>query len=508
MELRYGQHLRVVRSAVTAIPSRLLAIRVSPDVRCAVVLVIFALIIRAPWIGNLLPHVDDQFYLLVADRMWQGLMPYVDIWDRKPVGLFLLYAALRPLSADGVVAYQTGSFVFAVATAFLIVRLGLRLGRHPAATAAGVLYLVYLPILGGNSGQSPVFYNLLTAIAALLIVQEKERQLSLKLGARAFIATAALGVAIQIKYTAFVEGLAFGLYLLRLQWVRSNRMRDVVALGCSLVGVALLPTCLVLGFYIWHGDGWAFFQANVLSIFQAKTPPGSSNLDNLALTIARLAFVATLAFVSVWLAFRKDTYKQTLPFFVLWAAFGLVDIVIIGRYYGHYALPALVPLTVLVVPVFENPIVAGLIVGSVFSFTFNVFVREAAVTKARNRTYVTEMVAALMPYRDAGCIYLRDGPSIVYMLARSCLPSRFVFPEHLSTALEAGATDATASMAALLAQRPPAISVSDKPPFRLPNATTKAMLEAALVEHYHLHRIVTEPNGIDHQRVYARNDLR
>src|SRR3546814_2283430 len=35
-----------------------------------------------------------------------GATPYVDIWDRKPVGLFLLYSGIRLLGGDGIVQYQ------------------------------------------------------------------------------------------------------------------------------------------------------------------------------------------------------------------------------------------------------------------------------------------------------------------------------------------------------------------------------------------------------------------
>ena len=49
---------------------------------------------------------DEQFYLLVGDRMLHGLLPYVDVWDRKPVGLFLVYAAIRLLGGEGIWQYQ------------------------------------------------------------------------------------------------------------------------------------------------------------------------------------------------------------------------------------------------------------------------------------------------------------------------------------------------------------------------------------------------------------------
>jgi hypothetical protein len=45
-------------------------------------LALFALVamaFRVVQFGNPIVHVDDQFYLLVGDRMWRGAVPYVDI---------------------------------------------------------------------------------------------------------------------------------------------------------------------------------------------------------------------------------------------------------------------------------------------------------------------------------------------------------------------------------------------------------------------------------------------
>jgi hypothetical protein len=34
-----------------------------------------ALVLRAPWLGDPLFHADEQFYLLMGDRLWHGVIP-------------------------------------------------------------------------------------------------------------------------------------------------------------------------------------------------------------------------------------------------------------------------------------------------------------------------------------------------------------------------------------------------------------------------------------------------
>src|SRR3954464_6565147 len=104
-----------------------------------------ALLLRSAWFGDALAGYDEQYYLLVGDRMLHGALPYVDIWDRKPVGLFAIFAAIRLLPGDGIIAYQVAALLFAVATAWLVQHAARRIGATPlAALAAGAAYLIWL----------------------------------------------------------------------------------------------------------------------------------------------------------------------------------------------------------------------------------------------------------------------------------------------------------------------------------------------------------------------------
>ncbi len=63
------------------------------------ILLATALLVRALTFGNPILHVDEEFYFAAARAMVHGAVPYVDVWDRKPVGLFLFY---WPAAALGV----------------------------------------------------------------------------------------------------------------------------------------------------------------------------------------------------------------------------------------------------------------------------------------------------------------------------------------------------------------------------------------------------------------------
>ncbi len=52
----------------------------------ALALLAFAVLTRMRDFGNPVAHVDEQYYLLVGDRILHGARLYIDLWDRKPPG--------------------------------------------------------------------------------------------------------------------------------------------------------------------------------------------------------------------------------------------------------------------------------------------------------------------------------------------------------------------------------------------------------------------------------------
>jgi hypothetical protein len=175
-----------------------------------------ALLIRGITFGYPMLHIDEQFYLLVGDRMLHGAVPYVDIWDRKPVGLFILYAAIRLLGGLGVVQYQVVAMLFAAATALAIYRMARMIARPWGAFWAGVAYLLCLSGYQCYGGQAPVFFNLPMALAGLMLCRMASQGARARLVRGGLGVMALVGIALQIKYTALFEGITFGLVLMAL----------------------------------------------------------------------------------------------------------------------------------------------------------------------------------------------------------------------------------------------------------------------------------------------------
>ncbi len=495
-------------ASVSVVSRQDISPRLLRDACIALTLLMAAVVTHVGFIGDPATY-DEQFYLVVADRMWHGALPYVDIWDRKPILLFLIYAAFRPFSSDGIVACQIGAMLFATMTAFVIVVVARRFANSRGAWLAGLAYLLYLPLLHGRGGQSPVFYNLFLVLAAWEVIRADETDDTKGIFWHGLRSMLWAGLAIQVKYTAAIDGIAFGLWLIfLLVRQRENSILKIVAHAGIWATIALIPTLLATGFYVAIGHGQEFAQANFLSIFQKHQPSDFGESDIIFLTSVKLSALLFFSVFAFPVLLRSKAGGAPVAFLLLWIVFAIIDFISIGNYYDHYAIPLLAPMIVAFAPLLGTSIggPAGMaLFGWASLMAMDFFSNE---TKQFHQRQVAAMFEAVQPYATQGCIYLHDGPPILYLLTESCLPSRYAFPAHLNEIAESEATNAPVTMAALIATRPSAVWVMTNPPvLHPPNLVTAAMLDAALARDYQPVAKIADVFPDRQLILYARKDL-
>ncbi len=442
-----------------------------------IILALVALLARAQTFNNPVVGFDEQFYLLVGDRMWHGAVPYVDIFDRKPIGLFLIYAAVRGLGGDGFLQYKLVALAWVVLTALLIYRAALRIGNRFGAGSAACVYILWLNFMEGEGGQAEVFVALPMVAAAFLTWRAVAGDaLAGRLGCAAMLL---VGVALQIKYTAVFEGVFFGCALL---WTLVSAGRSapvVISWGFLWIGCALIPTTLA-ALYYWHIGGLlGFVFANFLSMMGKHTP---IQLDGLALIVAIIVPLLLMALP----AFRN----RKVPFLMLWTIVAVAGVLIFGAFGSpHYGIPAVAPLAVASAPFFgreRRRLIRVLSVLVVFAVVGQIALGASRYNKG-GRTEALLVAAAAKPV--LGCIYVYDGYPALYMLTGSCLPTRWVFPGHLNMQDEGSARalgiDPAQEVARILATRPEVI-VDDQPTYAGVNRVTHGLVLAALARDYRL----------------------
>ena len=435
---------------------------------------------------------DEQFYLLVGDRMLHGAVPYVDIFDRKPIGLFLIYAAIRELGGDGFVQYKLVACFFAAATAFLIYCAARPIGNRFAAITAGGLYVLWLNFMEGEGGQAQVFYNLPVLLAAMLTWRAVKAGRAERAPARIVALGSAsmllIGIAIQIKYTVIFEGLFFGAALLW-SYRRSGRgAAELIGPAALWSGCALLPTAVAAVVYWRLGALQPFLFDNFLSIFGRVRDPLPAQMIGFVKLCGIL--LPLFLFCVPSLRGRNPEAAPDAKFVVPWLGAAILGVLLFGSFMApQYGMPILAPACIAAAPFFARYRKARLVAGVTLSAAFiagQAVLAENEVHKG-GRAQALAVARAAQPHH--GCIYVYDGYPALYMLTRSCLPTRFAFPSHLSISDEASpkalGVDPAAEVRRILATRPEVI-VDEAPAYAFGNPETRALVESALARDYHL----------------------
>jgi hypothetical protein len=465
-------------------------------------LLLVAIIARAATFGNPIVHVDESFYFVTARAMLDGALPYVDVWDRKPIGLFLLYVPAAAFGVPlGIWVYQGMALAAVVATALLIAGLADRAGWRRGALAGAIAYIVWLDLLEGQGGQAPVFYNLLMAGAAVLIASsdrdhEPASRLRRGLGAMALV-----GIALQIKYSVVFEGLFFGLWWLWRERMRRRHAVPMLAEGAMLAVVALVPTALVWGYYHWIGQGAAFLYANFQSIAQRQPDPLPEQLGNLF----KIVLIASPLFAAAILAFLRSERTGIRGWLFAWLIAAVLGLLVFGSWFDHYALPVLVPLSICAAGFAADPRRSRRVTAIVLLIAF-LGGEVTVVTKRLNRgapEQFARVVAAIG--HGPGCLYVYSGDPMLYPMSGRCRLSRYIFPSHLGRKRERGAigVDQQAEIERILALKPAVVVLRN--PYLGERLELRALVIMRMAAGYRLKQV---PLGRDSISVFTMHSSR
>lgn len=388
--------------------------------------VLAAVLLRCATFGDLNRGADETFYFLVGQRMHEGALPYVDVWDRKPLGLFLIYYILAGISYS-VLSYQIAACVVAGVAALIISWLVDGWSNQRGALTAGLTYILALGQFDGATGQSPDFYNPLIAGAALCLVRDTRRHAGGGLGSRSWAAMGLCGLALTIKQTTIFESVFLGCYLLcRLHrgGMTFAAMGRVAGLACAL-GAA--PTVLIALVYFCGGHWTEFWHAMVLSnLEKARVSGGAWRAVSIFVTAAPLLLIAAWGLVLPTIGRSGRTFIAT------WTSAAVIGFLAVPNLYGHYFLPVLVPLSVATGVLFGYVLhwrilfLANALYASLWFDTIN---RAKALENNRG---IREMSSLIRKYDKGGGLFIFDGPVSLYSVTGKSFLSPLVFPHHLN----------------------------------------------------------------------------
>ena len=285
-------------------------------------------------------------------------------------------------------------------------------------------------MFGGRGGQSPVFYNLLVALAALLILSRREALRRGVVSPAIGLAMLCGGIAITMKQTALCESVFWGCYVLaQLAAARPGTLR-LLRQGLVLALIGAAPMALCAAIYAAIGHFGPFWQAMVTSNLTKTYNPGHDllrriwilwSLQSPAWLFAAIGLVAPVG--------RADRLRQLAC--LGWFTAALAGVFSIPNLHHHYVLPLLVPLSVMTAPFLQRG-VAGPLLGLAYIWAILVGTSAFDFDRAdRSNAQIRAMVAQIEARDPHPRLFVFDGPVYLYAMTGARPQSPLFFPQHL-----------------------------------------------------------------------------
>jgi hypothetical protein len=465
---------------------------VPADVWCVVAILILSVIVRAPYLGDPAADHDEQLYSLIG-KLWQdGMIPYADLWDRKPAGLFLLFRLLHVVGGPSPWAYELFGLACTMLAGWQVWHLARGFGNRLGALTVTVLFLLNIPLFLVHLGQAETFL-LPILLGQLMLVRRAYASNNLR-DVMLLLAAVMLagGVALQIKYSVLPFCMAVGAIALHRLWRMNLSGAQMVLALAGFTAIGLLPTIVAAAYFAAHGALTPFIEANFLSIFRrGPLPDDLADHFRIHMTVAAfpLCIFALLGNAEArrLLESCDPTLRILLVVFVL---AGFVTVVGLGDPYIHYFGPLLPFLCLLATPFFSfsssHRLFAGIAV--ILAIICAQFPEQMERTRS-HRAAIAELTHAIRSnIRHDEQLFVAAGPAVLYATTDQRPPSTIVYPDHFTNPREVNAMmlDIESELARVLDTRPAAIVVTNDMNFVASqfNPQSVSLLNAALDEDY------------------------
>jgi 4-amino-4-deoxy-L-arabinose transferase-like glycosyltransferase len=468
-----------------------------------------ALVLRLPAFTSAVIDPDEGLYVVQAEAWLRGGWPYLAVWDMHPPGAPALLTPAHALVPDPVLALRLTGVLAVGTTACLLRAIAIRLGAAPATgLAAGLLYIGHSVTLGGLATNTEILFAPFVALTALILLAEALRTAPPRVS-RVLLAGLSAGIALWVKQLTALESSAlwFTLAVVAMASRRAGIGRLAVLAAAFAAGAGAPSIGVGLGYWLaGHGADW--WQGNFLAPLAYVGAPGLYPGARVGLLLI-LPTLAPLFVPAAGLALPDAAGRRALRLLLPWTAAAFLAMAAPGRFYEHYFLILLSPLSLL----------AAFGLAAILRFAVRPAAGRAAFVAMLAVLVAIPVATMLLPRLAYGlglrgedpvravarvatanlapgeALYVVNWHVITYALAGRAPPTRYAFPEHLigrNPALAGG--DLPGELARVLAL-PPGVIVMAPTRWRAISEEARATIEATLRRDYRLVETVPDPAG-------------
>lgn len=402
---------------------------------------------------------DESLYAVMAQHWLRGELPYDAVWDQHSVGLPALFAAIQYFFPKSILAIRLSACaaVAAAATAvYFASRLVARSTISTFVTLSGIiaafLYIMWTARWWGLAANTELYLNALIASGMAVVLGEMSRPLRTSPSVtRLAIAGLLFGIALHVKHVAIAQTSLF--FIVAAFGVRWESKLIAAKAMCVIIFAFLLPTFVVVSYFWANGLLGAYIHAMVNA--------------NLAYVFNRISFVdawphlpktlllpLAISAPAAFLIWRTPSRCGILA--VFWILASLVDVVLPGKWWGHYFL-LLAPAGAVLAGYLTGRYGASMalrcrdrgalpyfglvcVMGAVLLANVGAVWNDALI-KARYFGTIDDAPRTVADYiaprlSSGATIFVFNYEPVVYLLTGARLPTRYVQPDSWSLPLE------------------------------------------------------------------------
>jgi len=434
---------------------------------------------------------DESTYLVIAQEILDGKTLYVDVWDTKPPGIFLLFAAFIKFFGHSIWVIRLVAAIFiGLTAAFLFLSLKRWGTKQKYALFAAVSYVLLCTVHKWNfAANTEISFLLFTSIALFFFSGKK-------CPANFFLSGLFIGLGFVIKYVVLFDIAAFWIFYVFFfskEHKLNQILRNSIAMGIAFV----IPyVCLFLYYYLGPNfDAFVF-----VSFVVPQNYANSFDIIQSALFVLEFHLIyAPFVFLFI-LALWKRKNRKIVHFSLIWYVFVWLIVLLPGKFFHHYYFQLLLPLAFLLPEAFNNDtkvqrfllkqkkFILGFFI--ILYLSWNIaFQYQSFLKKQDHRREVAKYLNEILQEKET--IYCNYS-SIIYFLTSTSPPQKYIHPTLLTKQehIEAIAVDVEEEMRRI---------VQAEPDYMVIQGTPHPIIAKQIAERYLLQQIIA-----DEVKIYLR----
>jgi hypothetical protein len=198
---------------------------------------------------------DQGIYALLGEGILRGQLPYRDLWDFKPPGIFFVYAGAQAVFGKTMLAPRFIEVLALLGVVYCAGRLSQTFfgSRTVGYVGGAVAALIHAQLEFWHTAQPETFGAVLTFGALLLATEEGKRERRL---VRWFLVGALFGLAALLKPPLGGGALVCAAYLSKREQLRADKLWAGALPVVMVSAGVLLPLSLCAGYFALQG-GWS-----------------------------------------------------------------------------------------------------------------------------------------------------------------------------------------------------------------------------------------------------------